>query len=87
MAACIAKEGMGFSSKEGMGFCGSGVREGGSGTSPSRGSRGELQMEGEALQHRWKCKRQLEGAEGGGGVRGWEVEEEEAERIHQQRQH
>ena len=31
-----------------------------------------------ALQRRWKCKRQLEGAEGEGGVRGW-VEDEEDE--------
>ena len=27
-------------------------------TAPNRGSRGKLQMEEEALQRRWKCKRQ-----------------------------
>ena len=28
-------------------------------------------MEGESLQRRWRCKRQLEGAEGEGETRGW----------------
>ena len=37
-------------------------------------------MEEEEFERRWKCKRQLEGAEGEGGKRGWvEDEEEEAE--------
>ena len=41
------------------------------------------------MQRRWKCKRQLEGAEGEGGVGGWvgDEEEEKAERTQHQRQH
>ena len=74
---------------------GSGIR----GQHPAEGVKGiKLQMEEESLQRRWKCKRQLEGAEGEGGVRGWvedaaaeaaseRIQEEEAERRQQQRQH
>ena len=39
-----------------------------------------MQMEEEEFERRWRCKRQLEGAEGEGGKRGWlEDEGEEAE--------
>jgi hypothetical protein len=77
MAACMAKKGVGFYGSQGW-TGGSGVWEWDSRTAPSRGSRGKLQMEGKSLQRRWKCKRQLEGAEGEGGVRGW-VEDAAAE--------
>ena len=44
-------------------------------------------MEEEEFERRSRCKRQLEGAEGEGGMRGWvEDEEEEADRKQQQRQ-
>ena len=98
MAAFMAKKGVGFYGSQGWTGEG-GVWEWDSRTSPNRGSRGKLQMEEEALQRRWKCKRQLEGAEGEGasglsGVRGWvedeedeEDEEEKADRMQQQRQH
>ena len=87
MAACMAKEGVGFYARQG--WTGrDGVWEWDSRTSASRGSKGKLQMEAEEFERRDKCKRQLEGAEGEGGVRGWlEVEEEEAERIQAQKQH
>ena len=78
MAACMAKEGVGFYARQG--WTGrDGVWEWDSRTSPSRGSRGKLQMEEEEFERRWKCKRQLEGAEGEGGKRGWVEDEEEAE--------
>ena len=77
MAACMEKEGVGFYARQG--WTGrDGVWEWDSRTSPSRGSRGKLQMEEEELQRRWKCKRQSsgearwrrrEGAEGGGAKR------------------
>ena len=44
-------------------------------------------MEEEALQRRWECKRQLEGAEGEGGERGWVEDattEAASERIHEE---
>ena len=63
MAACMAKKGVGFYGSQGW-TGGSGVWEWDSRTAPSRGSRGKLQMEEESLRRRWKCKRQLEGAEG-----------------------
>ena len=77
MAACMAKKGVGFYGSQGW-TGGSGVWEWDSRTAPSRGSKGKLQMEGKSLQRRWKCKRQLEGAEGEGGMRGW-VEDAAAE--------
>ena len=74
MTACTAKEGVGFYARQG--WTGrDGVWEWDSRTSPSRGSKGKLQMEEEEFEHRWKCKRQLEGGEGEGGKRDW-VEDE-----------
>ena len=94
MAACMAKEGVGFYARQGWAGRG-GVWEWDSRTSPSRlsrGSRGKLQMEEEELQRKWKCKRQSsgeageagwrrrEGAGGEGRKRDWvEDEREEAE--------
>ena len=40
-------------------------------TSPSRGSRGKLQMEEEEFERRWKCKRQLEGHTTSRGGKVW----------------
>ena len=58
--------------------------ESGSGTRGHLFTQQRKQMEEEEFERRCKCKRQLEGAEGAGGMRGWlEDEEEEAERMQQ----
>ena len=85
MAACMAKEGVGFYARQGWNG-GDGVWEWDSRTSTSRGSKGRLQMEEEEFKRRSRCKRQMDGAEGEGGVRGWVEDEEEVERRQQQRQ-
>ena len=97
MATCTTKEGVGFYGRQGWTGEG-GVWQWDSRSAPSRGTRGKLKVEGKEFERRCTYKRQLEGAEGGGGVRGWvenaaagavpgRTQEEETERRQQQGQH
>ena len=70
MAACIAKEDVGFYGRQGWTGEG-GIRQWDSRPAPNRGSRGKLKVEEEEFECRCQYKRQLVGAEGGGGVRDW----------------
>ena len=86
----MAKKEVGSYASQGSTVTGEGgVWEWDSRTSPSRGSRGKLQMAEGELQRRWKCKRQSsggagwrrrEGADGEGGKRGWVEHEGELAR-------
>ena len=94
MAACMAKEGVGFYGRQGR----TGEGEVWQWDSRSAPNRVKLKVEEEEFERRCQYKRELEGAEGGGGVRDWvedaaagavpgRTQEEEAERRQQQRQH
>ena len=94
MATCTTKEGVGFYGRQGWTGEG-GVWQWDSRSEHSRGSRGKLKVEEEEFERKYQCKRQLEGAEGEGGARGWvedaaagavpeRTREEEAERRQQQ---